>query len=186
MTTSRGNPTLASSSYWKLICDWAGYCVAPVRLLWLSDEPVAHSEGGKSSRTSGWIICAMTGWACLSCMIFVISRINASGSSTNAWASASGLSSTMAMSISPPSFLMRAVLPSCILFKIATALFSHMHRSHSSMALCASDPVCDGTVWTPGVPSALRKALSGISEVGRVATADATRQEVTVSDFIRA
>jgi len=46
---------------------------------------VAHSEGGKSSRTSGWIICAMTGWACLSCMIFVISRINASGSSTNAW-----------------------------------------------------------------------------------------------------
>ena len=45
------------------------------------------------------------------------------GSSTNAWASESGLSSTMAMSISP-SCLMRAVLPSCILFKIATALFS--------------------------------------------------------------
>ena len=44
---------------------------------------------------------------------------------TKAWASKSGLSSTMAMSISPPSFLMRVVLPCCILFKIATALFSH-------------------------------------------------------------
>ena len=99
-----GNPTLAASSYWNLVCDCAR-CVVAVRLLLLSDEPVAHSEGGKSSRTSGWIICAMTGWACLSCMIFVISRINASGSSTNAWASASGLSSTMAMSISPRIFL---------------------------------------------------------------------------------
>ena len=65
---------------------------------------------------------------------------------------------------------------SCILFKIATALFSHMHLFDSSMALCASDPVCDGTVWTPGVPGALRNALSGISAVGRVATADATRR----------
>ena len=133
MTVSRGYPTLTASSYWNCVCDCARLVVR-VRLLWLSGEPVAHSEGGKSSRTSGWIICAMTGWACLFCMIFVISSINASGSSTKAWASASGLSSTMAMSISPPSF-MRAVLPSCILFKIATALFSHMHRSHSSMAL---------------------------------------------------
>ena len=32
--------------------------------------------------------------------------MKASGVFTNAWASASGLSSTMAMSISPPSFLM--------------------------------------------------------------------------------
>ena len=32
----------------------------------------------------------------------------ASGASTNAWASTSGRSSTMAMSISPPSFLIRA------------------------------------------------------------------------------
>ena len=38
--------------------------------------------------------------------------MKASGVFTNAWASASGLSSTMAMSISPPSFLMRAGLPS--------------------------------------------------------------------------
>ena len=103
--------------------------------------------------------------------------MNASGLFTKALASAIGLSSTMAMSISPPSFLMRAVLPCCILFKIATALFSHMHLSHSSLARCARDPVCGGTVWIAGVPSALRNALSGISELGREATTDATRKK---------
>jgi len=57
---------------------------------------------------------------------------------------------------------------------------------HSLMALCASDPVCDGTVWTPGVPSASRKAQSGISEVGRVATADATRRRsLSLTSFER-
>ena len=30
-----------------------------------SDEAVLHSEGGKSSRTSGWNICTITGCACL-------------------------------------------------------------------------------------------------------------------------
>ena len=80
--------------------------------------------------------------------------------STNALASASGLSSTMAMSISPPSFL-RAGLPACICSRIATALFSQRFRSHSSIALCASDPVCGGTVRSAGVPSAKRNALSG-------------------------
>ena len=57
------------------------------------------------------------------------------------WASESGLFSTMAMSISSPSFLMRVVLPSCILFKIATPLFSHTIRSqpHLHVAhLCLS------------------------------------------------
>ena len=93
-------------------------------------------------------------------MIFVISRINASRSSTKAWASASGLSNTMAMNISRLSFLMRAVLPSCILFKIVTALFLHVHRSHSLLAVCASDPVCDGT----------KEGTIGYSEVGRVAS----------------
>ena len=44
---------------------------------------------------------------------------------TNSWASASGLSSTMAMSISPPSFLMRAGLPACICSRIAP-LCSHI------------------------------------------------------------
>ena len=66
------------------------------------------------------------------------------GASTKAFASASGRSNTMAMSISPPSFLIRAGLPACIRSRIATALFSHRFRSHSSIARCASDPVCGG------------------------------------------
>ena len=37
-------------------------------MLWLSDEAAAHSEGGKSSRTSGWSICAMTAVAILNKM----------------------------------------------------------------------------------------------------------------------
>ena len=32
---------------------------------WLSNEAGAHSDGGKSSRTSEWSICAITGCACL-------------------------------------------------------------------------------------------------------------------------
>ena len=80
------------------------------------------------------------------------------------------------MSISPPSFLMRVVLPCCILFKIATALFSHTFRSHSSAALWASSPVCAGTVRIVGVPSALRKELSVICGVGKEVTAEAIRR----------
>ena len=34
-------------------------------------------------------------------------------------------------------------------------------RSHSSIALCASDPVRGGTVRSTGVPDAKMKALSG-------------------------
>ena len=58
--------------------------------------------------------------------------MKAAGSSTNALASASGLSRTMAISILPPSFWMRAGRPACICSRIATALFSHRVRSHSS------------------------------------------------------
>ena len=47
------------------------------------------------------------------------------------------------------------------LLQDCSALFSQRFRSHSSMALCASDPVCGGTVRSAGVPSAKRKALSG-------------------------
>ena len=94
-------------------------------------------------------------------MILVIACMKASGVSTNALASASGLSSTMAMSISSPSFLMRAGLPACICSRIATALFSQRFRSHSSIALCASDPVWGGTVRSVGVPNAKMKALLG-------------------------
>ena len=62
------------------------------------------------------------------------------------FAAANGLSGTMATSISPPSFLMIADRPACVLFKIAKALFSQMHLSHSSVALSASDPVCGGVL----------------------------------------
>ena len=88
----------------------------------------------------------------------VISRVNAAGSSTNFFASASGLSRTMAMSISPPSLWIIVGRPACISARIATALFSHKVRSHSSRALCARVSVCGGAA---GVPYARRKGLSG-------------------------
>ena len=64
----------------------------------------------------------------------------------------------------------------CILFKIATALFSHTFRSHSSTALWASSPACAGAVRIVEVPSALRKGLSAIFGVGKEVTAEATRR----------
>ena len=59
-----------------------------------------------------------------------------SGSSTKSLAFETGLSRTMAIWISLHSLGMRAVLPSCICCKTATALFSHSVRPLSSMALC--------------------------------------------------
>ena len=56
---------------------------------------------------------------------------------------------------------MRAGFPACICSRIATALFSQRFRSHSSTALCASDPVCGGTVRTAGVPGAARECTLG-------------------------
>ena len=102
--------------------------------------------------------------------------MKAAGSSTNALASASGLSRTMAMSISLPSFWMRADRPACIGARIATALFSHRVRSHSSGALCANVPVCGGAFWAVGVPNARMKGLSGSVEDGRSAIAATARQ----------
>ena len=93
--------------------------------LWPLEELAALSKGVGSSSASGLIICAMTGWFCLFCMILVMAWMKALGASTKAFASASGRSNTMAMSISPPSFLIRASLPACIRSRIATALFSH-------------------------------------------------------------
>ena len=71
---------------------------------------------------------------------------------------------------------MRAGFPACICSRIATALFSHRFRSHSSIALCASDPVCGGTVRTAGVPSAERNALSGNVAVGTAVRAMTARR----------
>ena len=74
-------------------------------------------EGSESPLPAGLIICAMREWLCFAIRILVISRVKAARSSTGAFASASGLSRTMAMSISPPSFWMRAGWPACILCK---------------------------------------------------------------------
>ena len=87
--------------------------------------------------------------------------MKAAGSSTSAFASASGLSRTMAMSISPPSFWIRVGRPACTSARIATALFSHKVRSHSSRALCARVSVCGGALRAADVPNARRKGLSG-------------------------
>ena len=112
--------------------------------------------------------------------ILVISRVKAAGSSTSALASASGLSRTMAMSISPPSFWIRAGRPACICARIATALFSHRVRSHSSKALCARVQVCGGALWAVGVPNARMKGLSCSVEDGRFVMA-ATQRKMSPS-----
>ena len=125
---------------------------------------------------AGLIICAISGWLCFPSRILAISRVKAAGSSTNALASASGLSRTMAISISPPSFWMRAGRPACICARIATALFPHRVRSHSSRALCAKVPVCGDTFWTAGVPNARMKGLSGSVQDGRSAIAATARR----------
>ena len=117
------------------------------------EELAALSKGAGSSSASGLIICAMTGWFCLSCMILVMAWMKALGASTKAFASASCRSNTMAMSISPPSFLIRAGLPACIRSRIATALFSHRFCSHSSIARCASDPFVVGPFGLLGFPA---------------------------------
>ena len=75
-----------------------------------------------------FIIWAISGWLCFSRRILVISRVKAAGSSTSAFASASGLSRTMAMSISPPSLWTMVGPPACTSARIATALFSHKVR----------------------------------------------------------
>ena len=130
--------------------------VTAPRWLWPPEELAALSEGVGSSSTSGVIICAMTGWFRL--------FLHDSGDGLD---EGIGGSSTTAMSISPPSFLIRAGLPACIRSRIA-ALFSHRFRSHSSMARCASDSVC-GTIRAAGVPSAERNALSGNVAAGTAA-----------------
>ena len=176
MRDNREDLTLSAGIYWNCVFVCAGGRVTVPRRLWPPEELAALSGGAGSSLTSGLIICAMTGWFCLSCMILVMAWMKALGASTKAFASASGRSNTMAMSISPPSFLIRAGLPACIRSRIATALFSHRFRSHSSIARCASDPVCGGTIRAAGVPSAERNALSGNVAAGTAARAVTARR----------
>ena len=106
--------------------------------------------GGGSLLPAGLIICAISGWLCFLSRILVISWVKAAGSSTNALASASGLSRTMAKNISPPSFWMRAGRPACICSRIATALFSHKVRSHSFSEPLASPTRDERTVRERG------------------------------------
>ena len=98
----------------------------------------AVASGGASCSLRGWWVIVYL-WADHLCnnwvVLFVLydpgDRLDEGVRSFhNALASASGLSSTMAISISPPSFLMRAGFPACICSRIATALFSHRFRSH--------------------------------------------------------
>ena len=75
--------------------------------------------------------------------------MKASEASTNAWASTSGRSSTMAISISPQSFdkgwfSSLHLLQDCDCFVLTQVSF------HFSIARCASDPVCGGTIRTAG------------------------------------
>ena len=85
------------------VANW-NYTCEVVRGSPLLQAPLAAVLAGSGSLLSvGLIIWAMSGWVCFSRRIRVISRVNAAGSSTNSFASASGLSRTMAMSISPPS-----------------------------------------------------------------------------------
>ena len=69
--------------------------------------------------------------------------------------------------ISPPSLWIIVGRPACISARIATALFSHKVRSHSSRALCARVSVCGGAFRAAVVPNALRKGLSGEMGDGR-------------------
>ena len=95
-----GYPASPRVVYWNCTCE-----VVRGSLLLLA-PPSAAVAGGGSLLSAGLIIGAMSGWVCLSRRIRVISRVNAAGSSTSSFASPSGLSRTMAMSISPPSLWM--------------------------------------------------------------------------------
>ena len=150
-----GYSTLPQLAYWNCTC--AAVRGSPLLLALLA----AAVAAGGSLLSAGLIIWAMSGWVCLSRRIRVISRVNAAGLSTSAFASANGLSRTIAMSISPPSLWIIVGRPACTSARIATALFSHKVRSHSSKALCARVSVCGGALRAAVVPNALRKGLSG-------------------------
>ena len=112
-------PTLSRVAYWNCTCEVVrGSSLLPALL-------AAALAGGGSPLSAGFTIWAMSGWFCFSRRIRVISRVNAAGSSTSALASASGLSRTMAMSISPPSLWIMVGRPACTSARIGTALFSH-------------------------------------------------------------
>ena len=80
------------------------------------------------------------------------------------------------MSISPPSLWITVGRPACTSARIATALFSHKVRSHSSKTLCARVSVCGGALRAAVVPNALARGhqVAGGWEIlnGRYCTQD--------------
>ena len=132
--------------WWTMALKYLHARMAARRVLGLSSvwflAAVARMSRASSSGDWGCSVLAVLVW----------------GASTNALASASGLSSTMAMSISPPSFLMRAGLPACICSRIALLCLTKVSFP-LLLALCASDPVCGGTVRSAGVPRMHSQAM---------------------------
>ena len=101
--------------------------------------------------------CVSTGW--LRC-VSRASRISLKKRSSR-WASFSGRSSTIAIRIFSHSLGMRAGLPACICWMMATVLFSHRVRAPSSLVRCAKVELRGGHCCCAGVPSARKKGLSG-------------------------
>ena len=77
-----GYSTLPRVAYWNCTCEVVRG--SPLLLALLA----AAAAGGGSLLSAGLTIWAMSGWACLSRRIRVISRVNAAGSSTSSFASA--------------------------------------------------------------------------------------------------
>ena len=76
----------------------------------------------------------------------------------------------MAIRISSHSLGSRAGLPACIPWMMATALFSHNVRAHSSLVRCAKVELRGGHCCCAGVPNVRKKGLSGADGGGRVVT----------------
>ena len=142
--------------YWN--CAGGVACCPTVWLAVLDADALAMS----------WSNCISTGWLRCVSRASRISLKKRSGFSTRRCASFSGRSSAIAIRISSHSFGMRAGLPSCIRWMMATALFSHSVRAHSSSVRCAKVELRGGHCCCPGVPSVRKKGLSGAEGGGRV------------------
>ena len=71
MSDNREDLTLPAGIYSNCACGCVERCVTAPRRPWPPEELTVLPEGSGSSFISGLIICAITGWFCLSCMILV-------------------------------------------------------------------------------------------------------------------
>ena len=85
---NRGTLTVPACTYWKCVCGCVGERVTALGVCNLGELAVL-SEGGGSSLTPDLIICAITGWVCLSLHDPGDCLDESIGASTNALASAS-------------------------------------------------------------------------------------------------